>query len=50
VVRGWLRWPVHGEQEVAAELVLPGAVEDEARMREDEIDRAGEHQWVTAVF
>jgi hypothetical protein len=43
VVRGWLRWPFHGEQEAAAELVLAGAVEDEARMREDEIDRAGEH-------
>jgi hypothetical protein len=28
--------------------VLAGAVEDEARMREEEIERAGEHQWVTA--
>jgi hypothetical protein len=29
--------------------VLVGAVEDGARVREDEIDRAGEHQGVTAV-
>jgi hypothetical protein len=49
-VRGWLRRPVHGEQEAAAELVLAGDVEDEARMREDEIGRAVEHQWVTAVL
>jgi hypothetical protein len=49
VVRGWWRWAVHGEQE-AAELVLAGAVEDEARVREGEIERAGEHQWVTAVL
>jgi hypothetical protein len=49
-VRGWLRRPVHGEQEAAAELVLAGAVEDEARMREDEIERAGEHQWVMVVL
>jgi hypothetical protein len=27
--------------------VLAGAVEDEAWMQEDEIERAGEHQWVT---
>jgi hypothetical protein len=27
--------------------VLAGAVEDGARVREDEIDRAGEHQGVT---
>jgi hypothetical protein len=47
VVQGWLRRPVHGEQKAAAELVLAGAVEDEARMREDEIGRAVEHQWVT---
>jgi hypothetical protein len=50
VVRGWLRQPVHGEQEAAAELVLAGAVEDEARMQEDEIERAREHQWVTVVL
>jgi hypothetical protein len=49
VLRG-LRWPIHGEQEAAVELVLAGAVEDEARMREDEIERAGEHQWATAVL
>jgi hypothetical protein len=49
-VRGWLRRPVHGEQEAAAELVLAGAMEDEAQMREDEIGRAVEHQWVTAVL
>jgi hypothetical protein len=49
-VRGWLRRPVHGEQEAAAELVLARAVEDEARMREDEIGQAIEHQWVTAVL
>jgi hypothetical protein len=30
--------------------MLAGAMEDEARMREDEIERAGEHQWVTAVL
>jgi hypothetical protein len=30
--------------------VLVGAVEDGARVREDEIDHAGEHQWVTAVL
>jgi hypothetical protein len=35
---------------VAAELELAGAVEDEARMREDEIGRAVEHQWITAVL
>jgi hypothetical protein len=29
--------------EAAAELVLAGVVEDEARMREDEIDWAREH-------
>jgi hypothetical protein len=49
-VRGWLRRPVHGEQEAAAELVLAGAMEDEARMRENEIGRGVEHQWVTAVL
>jgi hypothetical protein len=35
---------------VAAELVLAGAVEDEAWVREDEIEWAAEHQWVTAVL
>jgi hypothetical protein len=43
VVREGSEWAAHGEQEVAAELELAGAVEDEARMRESEIDRAGEH-------
>jgi hypothetical protein len=50
VVRGWLRQPVHGEQRVAAEFVLARAMEDEVWMREDEIGRAVEHQWVTAVL
>jgi hypothetical protein len=50
VVWGWLGWPVHGEQEAVVELVLAGAVEDEARMREDEIEWAREHQWATAVL
>jgi hypothetical protein len=50
VVRMGLEWAAHGEQEAAAELVLAGAVEDEARMREDEIDQAGEHQWITVVL
>jgi hypothetical protein len=36
-------WVAHGEQEAAVEIELAGAVEDEAWMREDEIDRAGEH-------
>jgi hypothetical protein len=49
-VRKGLEWAAHGEQETAAKLVLAGAVEDEARMREDEIERAGEHQWATAVL
>jgi hypothetical protein len=49
-VRKGLEWAAQGEQETAVELVLVGAVEDEARMREDEIERAGEHQWVTAVL
>jgi hypothetical protein len=49
-VRKGLEWAPHGEQETVAELVLAGAVEDEARMREDEIERAGEHQWATAVL
>jgi hypothetical protein len=42
-VRKCLKWAAHGEQETAAELVLARAVEDEARMREDEIEWAGEH-------
>jgi hypothetical protein len=42
VVRKGSEWAAHGEQEAAAELGLAGAVEDEARMREGEIDRAGE--------
>jgi hypothetical protein len=45
-----MRRPVHSEQKAASELVLAGAVEDEAWVREDEIERAGEHQWVTAVL
>jgi hypothetical protein len=50
VVRKDLEWAAHGEQETAAELVLAGVVEDEVRIREDEIGRAVEHQWVTAVL
>jgi hypothetical protein len=42
-VREGSEWAAHGEQKAAAELVLAGAVEDRARVREDEIDRAGEH-------
>jgi hypothetical protein len=49
-VRGWLRRPVHGEQKAVAELVLAEAVEDKARMREDEIGWAVEHQRVTVVL
>jgi hypothetical protein len=33
-----------------AELELAGAVEDEARTREIEIEWAGEHQWVVMVL
>jgi hypothetical protein len=44
------KWAVHGEPKAAAELEAAGAVEDEAWMRENEIARAGEHQWVTAVL
>jgi hypothetical protein len=33
-----------------AELEVAGAMEDVARAREGEIDRAREHQWVTAVL
>jgi hypothetical protein len=33
-----------------AALILAGAVEDEARMREDEIDRAGVHRWDVVVL
>jgi hypothetical protein len=36
-------WAAHGEPKAAAELEVAGAVEDEARVREGEIDRAGEH-------
>jgi hypothetical protein len=43
-VRKGLEWAAHGEQETAAELMLAGAVEDMAQMREDEIELAGEHQ------
>jgi hypothetical protein len=50
VVREGLEWAAHGEQKVAVELELAGAVEDEAWMREGEIGRALEHQWVTAVL
>jgi hypothetical protein len=39
-----LEWVAHGEQETVAELVLAGAVEDEARMHKDEIEWAREHQ------
>jgi hypothetical protein len=49
-VRGWLRRPVHGEQGVAVDLVLTGAVEDKARAREDEIEWVGEHRWVVVVL
>jgi hypothetical protein len=49
-VREGSKWTAHGEQEAAAELVLAGAVEDEARMWESEIDWAGEHQRVMAVL
>jgi hypothetical protein len=50
VARSGSEWAAHGEPKVAAELELTGAVEDEARVREGEINRAGEHQWVTAVL
>jgi hypothetical protein len=40
----------HGEPKAAAEPELAGAVEDEARMWEGEIDPAGEHQWITVVL
>jgi hypothetical protein len=43
-------WAAHGEQKAAAVLVLAGAVEDRARVRENEIDHVGEHQWVMAVL
>jgi hypothetical protein len=49
-VQKCLEWAAHGEQETAVELVLAGAMEDEAWMREDEIERAREHQWATAVL
>jgi hypothetical protein len=49
-VWGWLRRPVHGEQKAAVELVLAGAVEDKARMQEDEIEWAGKHQWAVVVL
>jgi hypothetical protein len=45
-----LEWAAHGKQETAAELVQAGAVENEARMREDEIERAGEHRWDVVVL
>jgi hypothetical protein len=50
VVREGSELAAHGEQKVAAELELAGAVEDEAWMREGEIGRAVEHQWVTTVL
>jgi hypothetical protein len=50
VVRKGSEWAEHGEQEAAAELGLAIVVEDKARMWESEIDRAGQHQWVTAVL
>jgi hypothetical protein len=50
MVRGWLRRPVHSEQEAAAELVVAGAMEDKARAQEGEIEWVGEHQWATAVL
>jgi hypothetical protein len=43
-VREWLRWPIHGEQEAAAELVLASAVGDDGRARGNEIGGAWEHQ------
>jgi hypothetical protein len=43
VARRGSEWAAHGEPKAAAELELTGAVEDEARVREGEIDRAGEH-------
>jgi hypothetical protein len=49
-VREGSEWTAHGEQEVAAELMLAEAAEDEAWMWESEIDRAGEHQGVTVVL
>jgi hypothetical protein len=50
VVREGSEWVAHGEQKAVAELELAGAVEDEAWMREGEIEWAVEHQWVTAVL
>jgi hypothetical protein len=50
VARESSKWAVHSEPKAAAELKLTGAVEDEARLREGEIDRAGEHQWVMVVL
>jgi hypothetical protein len=50
MVREGSEWAAHGEQKAAAELELAGAMEDEAWVREDEIGRAVEHQWVTVVL
>jgi hypothetical protein len=43
VVRKGSECAAHGEPKAAAELEVAGAVEDEAWVREGEIDRAGEH-------
>jgi hypothetical protein len=50
VAREGSEWAADGEPKAAAELDVAGVVEDEARVREDEIDQAREHQWVTAVL
>jgi hypothetical protein len=50
VARECSEWAAHGESKAAAELEVAGAMEDEARAQEGEIDRAREHQWVTVVL
>jgi hypothetical protein len=50
VAREGSEWAANGEPKAAAELEVAGAVEDEARVREGEIDRAREHQWVRAML
>jgi hypothetical protein len=50
VARECSEWAAHGESKAAAELEVAGAMEDEARAQEGEIDRAREHRWVTAVL
>jgi hypothetical protein len=44
------QWGGRRVMAVMAELEVAGAVEDEAQVREGEIDRAREHQCVTAVL